>query len=61
VICAAESVIRLYGDEMHHPDTHDKSVAELILLKKRQRGDDVGSVRRLVWVGESYRDFAYQS
>jgi hypothetical protein len=27
---------------------------------ERQLGDDVGSVRRLVWVGENYRDFVYQ-
>jgi hypothetical protein len=31
------------------------------VLKKRQLGDDVGTVRRLVWVGESYRDFAGQA
>jgi replicative DNA helicase len=57
----ADSVIGLYRDEMHHQDTPDKGLAELIVLKKRQLGDDVGSVRRLVWVGESYRDFAYQT
>ena len=34
-------------------------LAELLVLKKRQFGDDVGTTRRLVWVGESYRDFAY--
>ena len=45
---------------MHHQDTPDKSLAELIVLKKRQLGDEVGSVRRLVWVGESYRDYAHQ-
>lgn len=38
----------------------DKGLAELIVLKKRQLGDDVGSVRRLVWVGESYRDYAHR-
>ena len=57
----ADSVIGLYRDEMHHQDTPDKGLAELIVLKKRQLGDDVGSVRRLVWVGESYRDFTYQA
>ena len=31
-----------------------------IVLKKRQFGDDVGTKRHLVWVGESYRDDAYQ-
>jgi hypothetical protein len=46
---------------MHHSDTHDEGVAELIVLKKRQLGDDVGSVRRLVWVGKSYRDFTYEA
>ena len=55
----ADSVIGLYRDEMHHQDTPDRGLAELIVLKKRQLGDDVGSVRRLVWVGESYRDFTY--
>ena len=55
----ADSVLGLYRDEMHHQDSPDKGLAELIVLKKRQLGDDVGSVRRLVWVGESYRDFTY--
>ena len=55
----ADSVLGLYRDEMHHPDTPDNGLAELIVLKKRQFGDDVGTTRRLVWVGESYRDFAY--
>ena len=55
----ADSVFGLYRDEMHHQDTDDRGLAELIVLKKRQLGDEVGSVRRLVWVGESYRDFVY--
>jgi replicative DNA helicase len=54
----ADSVIGLYRDEMDHPDSAEKGLAELIVLKKRQLGDDVGTIRRLVWVGESYRDFA---
>jgi hypothetical protein len=33
-----------------------RGLAELIVLKKRQLGDDVGTIRRLVWIGESYRD-----
>jgi hypothetical protein len=57
----ADSVLGRHRDEMHHPETRDKGLAELIVLKKLQLGDDVGSVRRLVWVGESYRDFTYQS
>jgi replicative DNA helicase len=57
----ADSVIGLYRDEMDHPDSVEKGLAELIVLKKRQLGDDVGTVRRVVWVGESYRDFAGQS
>jgi hypothetical protein len=32
-----------------------------IVLKKRQLGDDAGTIRRVVSVGESYRDFAGQS
>jgi replicative DNA helicase len=44
----ADSVLGLYRDELHHADTHDTGLAELIVLKKRQLGDDVGSVRRLV-------------
>jgi replicative DNA helicase len=54
----ADSVIGLYRDEMDHPDTTDRGLAELIVLKKRQLGDDAGTIRRLVWIGESYRDFA---
>lgn len=34
-------------------------LTELIVLKKRQFGDDVGTSQRRVWVGESYRDYAY--
>jgi len=30
------------------------------VLKERQFGDDVGTTRRLVWVGESDRDYAYR-
>ena len=55
----ADSVIGLYRDELEHTDSPDKGLAELIVLKKRQFGDDVGTTRRLVWVGESYRDYAY--
>jgi replicative DNA helicase len=54
----ADSVIGLYRDEMDHPDTPDRGLAELIMLKKRQLGDDVGTIRSLVWVGERYHDFA---
>ncbi len=54
----ADSVIGLYRDEMDHPESSEKGLADLIVLKKRQLGDDVGAIRRLVWVGESYRDFA---
>jgi len=55
----ADSVLGLYRDEMDHPESTERGLAELIVLKKRQLGDDVGTIRRLVWVGESYRDFAH--
>ena len=29
------------------------------MLKKRQLGEEVGTMRKLVWVGESYKDLAY--
>jgi len=54
----ADSVLGLYRDELHHADTDQKRVAEVIVLKKRQLGDDVGTTRRFVWVGESYHDYA---
>jgi replicative DNA helicase len=54
----ADSVIGLYRDEMDNPHGSQRGLAELLVLEKRQLGDDVGSVRRIVWVGESYRDFA---
>jgi replicative DNA helicase len=57
----ADSVLGLYRDEMHHPDTDDKHLAEVVVLKKRQLGEDVGSVRRLMWLGEKYGDFDWQS
>jgi len=55
----ADSVLGLYRDEMDHPESTERGLAELSVLKKRQLGDDVGTIRRLVWVGESYRDFAH--
>jgi hypothetical protein len=35
---------------MHHHDTNDCKLAELIVLKQRQLGDDVGAARHLVCV-----------
>jgi replicative DNA helicase len=57
----ADSVLGLYRDEIDHPDTKDRGLAELSVLKKRQLGEEVGTMRRLVWVGESYKDFAYNT
>ncbi len=57
----ADSVLGLYRDEIDHPDSNDRGLAELSVLKKRQLGEEVGTIRRLVWVGESYRDFTHQS
>jgi len=57
----ADSVIGLYRDEIDHPDSNDRGLAELSVLKKRQLGEEVGTVRRLIWAGESYRDFAYSA
>jgi len=55
----ADSVLGLYREEMDNPHTDDKKLAELSVLKKRQLGEDVGTMRRLVWVGESYKDLAH--
>jgi hypothetical protein len=55
----ADRMIGLYRDKLEHADSPDKDLAELIVLKKGQFGDDVGTTRRLVWVGKSYRDYAY--
>jgi len=57
----ADSVLGLYRDEIDHPDSNDRGLAELSVLKKRQLGEDVGTIRRLVWVGESYKDFRYET
>jgi replicative DNA helicase len=57
----ADSVLGLYRDEIDHPESDDRGLAELSVLKKRQLGEEVGTIRRLVWVGESYRDFTHQS
>jgi replicative DNA helicase len=54
----ADSVLGVYRDEMEHADSKDKGLAELSVLKKRQLGEEVGTMRKLVWVGESYRDLA---
>ncbi len=57
----ADSVLGLYRDEIDHPESDDRGLAELSVLKKRQMGEEVGTVRRLVWVGESYQDYTHQS
>jgi len=44
---------------MDNPQTNDRGLAELSVLKKRQLGEEVGTVRKLVWVGESYKDLAH--
>jgi len=41
--------------------TDDRGLAEFRVPKKRQLGEEVCTIRRLVWVGENYRDFTYQS
>ncbi len=56
----ADSVIGLYRDEVDHPNSPERGLAELSVLKKRQLGEEVGTVRSVVWVGESYRDYARQ-
>jgi replicative DNA helicase len=55
----ADSVIGLYRDEIDHADTKDRGLAELSVLKKLQLGEEVGTVRKAVWVGESYKDLAH--
>jgi replicative DNA helicase len=57
----ADSVLGLYRDEIDHPDSDDRGLAELSVLKKRQLGEEVGTIRRLVWAGESYQDYTYLS
>src|SRR3712207_8180219 len=49
------SVLALYREEMDHPGTEkDDRLAELSVLKKRQLGEEVGTVRRLVWRSEEH-------
>jgi DnaB-like helicase C terminal domain len=56
----ADSVIGLYRHGLDNPSSAQRGLAELIVLKKRLLGDDVGTIRRLVWLGESYRAVAYE-
>jgi replicative DNA helicase len=49
----ADSVLGLGREEMDNPHTDDKGLGELSVLKKRQLGEEVGTMRRLAWVGES--------
>jgi len=46
-------VIGLYRDEMDHPESTERGLAELAVLKKRQLSEEVGTVRRLVWSGRA--------
>jgi len=57
----ADSVLGLYREEIDHPDSNDRGLAELSVLKKRQLGEEVGTIRRIVWVGESYMDYTFGS
>ena len=54
-------MLGLYRDEMQRTDSQQKGLTEVVVLKKRQLGEDVGSVRRLVWLGERYADLDWQS
>lgn len=40
----ADSVLGVYRDEMEHPDSKDKGLAELSVLKTRQLGEEVGTM-----------------
>jgi hypothetical protein len=46
-------------DEMDNPQTSDRGLAVLSVLKKRRLGEEVGTVHKLVWVGESYRNLVH--
>jgi len=46
-------------EEIDNPLTNDRGLAELSLLKKWNLGEEVGTVRKRVWVGASYKDLAH--
>lgn len=50
----ADCVLFIYRDEVYHPDTQDKNIAELIIAK--QRSGPIGTVK-LAWLPE-YTQFA---
>jgi replicative DNA helicase len=56
----ADPVIGRYWDELDNPQSAQRGLAELLVLKKRQPGDDVGTIRSLVWLGERDRHVARQ-
>jgi hypothetical protein len=41
------------------PTARTRGWAELSVGHEREFGDDLGARWRLVWVGESYRDYVY--
>jgi hypothetical protein len=47
-------MLGLYRKEMGHPRANrsNKKLVELSLLKKQQLGEEVGTMRRLVWGGQ---------
>jgi hypothetical protein len=62
----SDSVLGLCREEMDHLRTSDDDsnaykLAELTVLKKRQLGEEVGTMRKLVWVSEGYKDLASTS
>ena len=48
---------RLYRDELVHPDTDDRGLLELIVLKNRHAGEKPPTTFKAVWYRGRYREW----
>jgi replicative DNA helicase len=53
----ADVVVGLYRDELVHPDTDDRGLLELIVLKNRHAGEKLPTTFKAVWYRGQYREW----
>lgn len=54
----ADVVLGLYRDEKHNRESSDRGIMEIHMLKNRSGVGDTDGVRRIVWCGTRYENYA---
>jgi len=54
----ADVVLGLYRDEKHNPETRERGIAEIIMLKNRSGVGMADGSRKLIWRGSKYDNYA---